>query len=48
MGGAVSPKIQEQQVGVTGLWLCWREAEGVLIQPRPFSAAESEENRVLG
>lgn len=27
MEGAVSPKIQEQQVDATGLWLCWREAE---------------------
>lgn len=31
----------------TGLWICWREAEGVCVQQLPFSATESEENRVL-
>lgn len=30
--------------GCCWFMICWREAEGVLIQQLPFSAAESEEN----
>lgn len=48
MGGAVSLKIGEQPLDAAGLGLCWREAEGVLIQQLPLSAAESEENRMFG
>lgn len=42
--GAASPKVREQQVDATGLWICWREAEEVLMQQLPFSAAENEES----